>query len=82
MGAFNRQYLFGLIFIVFGGYQLYRSHDYIESSLYIVAGLSFVFNAAVGEPSLVAYKKILVFITWALIIGAGILFFYLLQFRI
>ena len=82
MGSINRQYLFGLIFIIFGGYQLYRTHDYLEASLYIVAGLSFVFNATTSEPRLIAHKKVLVLITWALIIAAGILFLYLLQFKI
>lgn len=82
MGAINRQYLFGLIFIVFGGYQIFKNHDYLESSLYMVAGLSFVFNATTSEPKLVAYKKLLVLTTWALIIASGILFLYLLQFKL
>ena len=82
MGSINRQYLFGLIFIIFGGYQIFKNHDYLESSLYMVAGLSFVFNATTTEPKLIAYKKVLVLITWALIIAAGILFLYLLQFKI
>lgn len=82
MGAINRQYLFGLIFIAFGGYQIFKNHDYLESSLYITAGLSFVFNATTSEPRLIAYKKVLVLITWALIIASGILFLYLLQFKL
>ncbi len=82
MSAINRQYLFGLIFIAFGGYQIFKNNDYLESSLYLVAGLSFVFNAATAEPRLIAYKKLLVLITWALIIAAGILFLYLLQFKL
>jgi hypothetical protein len=82
MGSINRQYLFGLLFIIFGGYQIFKNHDYLESSLYMVAGLSFAFNAATSEPRLIAYKKVLVLITWGLIISAGILFLYLLQFKI
>ncbi len=81
MGAINRQYLFGLIFILFGGYQIFKNHDYLESSLYLVAGLSFVFNATTSEPKLIAYKKPLIIVTWALIIGAAVLFLYLLQFK-
>ncbi len=82
MGAINRQYLFGLIFIIFGGYQIFKNHDYLESSIYILAGLSFVFNASTSEPKLIAYKKVLVMITWALIIASGIMFLYVLQFKL
>jgi len=82
MGAINRQYLFGLIFIIFGGYQIFNNHDYLESSVYMLAGLSFAFNAATSEPKLIAYKKVLVMITWALIIATGIMFLYLLQFKL
>jgi len=80
MNARTRQYLFGLIFLGFGIYQLVK-RDMLESFLYMVAGAAFIFNTLTSEPSLVTYKRTLVIITWVLITGAGILFLYLLQFK-
>lgn len=80
MNAINRQYLFGLIFIGVGIYQL-SIQDYWEFSLYTIAGLSFIVNALTLEPKLVAHKKILVMLSWTLIITTGLLFLYLLQFK-
>lgn len=80
MGSLNRQYLFALLFIGFGVYQGIKN-DFLEFSLYTVAGLSFFMNALTLEPKLAAHKKVLVIITWALIISACILFLYLLQFK-
>ena len=53
----------------------------LEFSLYGIAGLAFVLNAATFEPRFIAYKKPLVITTWLLIAGTGILFLYLLQFK-
>ena len=80
MNSVVRQYLFGLIFICFGIYQL-TLKDFLEFSLYTVAGLSFVVNALTLEPKLIAYKKPLVTLSWILIITTGLLFFYLIQFK-
>ena len=80
MNASTRQYLFGLIFIAFGIYQLVQ-RDILEASLYIIAGAAFVFNTLATDPAHSGYKNILVGITWILIIAAGILFLYLLQFK-
>ena len=80
MNAGQRQYLFGIIFLGFGIYQLVLK-DYLEASLYLVAGAAFVFNTLASETGLIKYKKALVATTWVLIIGAGILFLYLLQFK-
>ena len=80
MNSVTRQYLFGLIFICFGIYQL-TLRDYLEFALYTVAGLSFVVNALTLEPKLIAYKKPLVALSWTLIITTGLLFFYLIQFK-
>jgi hypothetical protein len=80
MNSRQRQYLFGAIFLAFGIYQLVKK-DVLEASLYMVAGAAFIFNTVAGEPGLAQYKKGLVVITWALIIAAGILFLYLLQFK-
>ena len=80
MNSVQRQYLFGLIFICFGVYQL-TIRDYLEFSLYTIAGLSFVVNALTLEPKLIAYKKMLVALSWILIITTGLLFFYLIQFK-
>lgn len=80
MNSLKRQYLFGLIFIGIGIYQVIIS-DYLEFSLYTVAGTAFIVNALSSEPMLAAYRKPLVIAAWTLIISAGILFLYLLQFK-
>ena len=80
MNSIQRQYLFGLIFICVGVYQL-TIKDFLEFSLYSVAGLSFIVNALTLEPKLIVYKKSLVTLSWILIITTGLLFFYLIQFK-
>jgi hypothetical protein len=80
MNSIQRQYLFGLIFIGVGIYQL-TIGDYLEFSLYAVAGLSFMVNALTLEPRLVAFKKNLIILSWALIFATGLLFLYLIQFK-
>lgn len=80
MNAKNRQYLFGLIFLAVGIYQA-TVHDWLEFSLYTLAGLAFVVNSLTMEPRLLQYKKPLVIVSWVLIISTGILFLYLLQFK-
>ena len=80
MNSTQRQYLFGLIFIGVGIYQLTIS-DFLEFSLYAVAGLSFIVNALTLEPKLIARKKPLVIASWVLIIATGLLFLYLIQFK-
>jgi len=80
MNSQTRQYFFGLIFVGFAIYQLVIG-DYLEFSLYGVAGLAFIFNAFTFEPKLLPYKKTLVISTWVLIAATGILFLYLLQFK-
>ena len=80
MNARIRQYLFGLIFIGVGLFQLYIK-DYSEACLYSLAGLAFIVNTLTGEPKLAAYKKALVIITWLLIVSTAILFLYLIQFK-
>ena len=79
MNAQSRQYIFGLIFIAFGVYQLYLP-KFLEFSLYACAGLAFIFNALVAEPRLHSYKKLLVIITWILIITTALLFLYLIRY--
>lgn len=80
MNATQRQYLFGLIFFGVGIY--YITHgSWFECSLYIVAGLAFVFNALTLEPRLIKYKKPLTIISWILIISTGLLLLYLVQFH-
>lgn len=80
MNANQRQYIFGIIFIAFGAYQLYTG-QVLEFVLYALAGLSFIFNQLTNEPKLFSYKKQLVIATWALIIATGLTFLYLLQFK-
>ena len=80
MNAKARQYLFGLIFMAVGIYQL-TVKDYLEFCLYGSAGLAFIVNSLTLEPRLVIYKKALVIVSWVLIGATGILFLYLLQFK-
>lgn len=80
MNSTQRQYLFGLIFIGVGIYELTRQ-DYLEFSLYALAGLSFIVNGLTFEPKLEAYKKSLVILSWVLIVVTGLLFLYLIQFK-
>ena len=80
MNSVQRQYLFGIIFIGVGVYQL-TIRDYLEFALYTVAGLAFIVNALTLEPKLIVYKKSLVPLSWILIITTGLLFFYLMQFK-
>lgn len=81
MNSVKRQYLFGLFFIAVGIYQIVAKNDYLEFSMYAVAGAAFVVNGMSSEPKLVSYKKPLVIAAWFLIISAAILFLYLLQFK-
>jgi hypothetical protein len=80
MNATQRQYLFGLIFFAVGVYYITHA-SWLESSLYIVAGLAFVFNGLTAEPRLTKIKKPLTVISWVLIIAAGLLLLYLVQFN-
>lgn len=75
MNSLTRQYLFGAVFIGVGIYQAVQV-QYLEMALYCVAGLAFIVNALVGHPRLQSYKKPLVLTTWALILVAAVLFFY------
>ena len=81
MSASVRQYLFGAIFFAVGVYQAYI-RDYLEFSLYAVAGLAFAVNALTLEPKLSAFKRPLVITAWILIAAASVLFLYLLQFKL
>ena len=80
MNARVRQYLFGLLFIGVGIYQAVI-HEYLETALYALAGVSFIVNAMTLEDKFIRYKKPLVIISWLLIGATGILFLYLLQFK-
>lgn len=76
----SRQYLFGLIFIGVAVYYAVR-RDYMEVTLYSLAGLSFIVNSLTMEPRIAAYRKPLVVFSWLLIAVTGILFLYMLQFK-
>lgn len=80
MNARVRQYLFGFLFIGVGIYQAFI-HEYLETALYTLAGVSFIVNAMTLEGRFLRYKKPLVIISWLLIAATGILFLYLLQFK-
>lgn len=80
MNSYRRQYLFGGLFIAFAVYQAVVG-DMLEFSLYGIAGVAFILNAATFEPRLIAYKKPLVITTWVFIAVTGALFLYLLQFK-
>lgn len=78
MNSRIRQYLFGGIFIAIGVYYLVQP-NYLEASLYILAGLSFTANTLTNEPAIASYRKTIVIITWSLIIVTAILFLWVLQ---
>ena len=80
MNARTRQYLFGLIFVAVGIYQL-TINDWLEFSLYSLAGAAFIVNSLTMESRLAGYRKPLVVVSWVLIGATGILFLYLLQFK-
>lgn len=80
MDATIRRYLFGVIFFGLGLYQFYIQ-DYVEASLYLVAGLAFIVNSLASEPRLAAYRKWLVIAAWTLIIASGIIFLYVVQYK-
>lgn len=75
-----RQYLFGLIFFGFGIYEFMKD-DPLEASVYLTAGAAFITNNLISEPRLHRFRKMLVAITWVLIIAASIIFLYVLQFK-
>ena len=62
MSSLTRQYLFGTIFFAVGIYHLWIK-EYLEASLYCIAGLAFVVNTLTSEPKLYEYKKILVIVS-------------------
>jgi hypothetical protein len=80
MNARTRQYLFGAVFVALGIYQLIAP-DYMEASLYGIAGLTFILNALTFEARFLPYKKTLVILTWIFIAVTGVLFLYMLQFK-
>jgi hypothetical protein len=80
MKDFSSQYLFAVVFIAVGGYQLYKE-NWLEASLYILAALSFIFNTLAGEKKFQHRKKLLVRITWTLMIITALLFLWVLQFK-
>ncbi|HEX6222897.1 MAG TPA: DUF3953 domain-containing protein [Chryseolinea sp.] len=75
-----RQYLFGLVFFGFGVYE-FKKNDPMEASVYLLAGLAFIFNNLVSEPRFQSHRKLLVTVTWILIIAASVVFLYVLQFK-
>ncbi|RAW03308.1 hypothetical protein [Pseudochryseolinea flava] len=80
MKIFKAAYIFPILFIAIGIYQMFRV-DFLEASLYIIAGLAFVFNAMASEERLAKHKKTLVTITWTLLGISVLIFFWVLQFN-
>jgi hypothetical protein len=80
MNAKIRQYIFGALFFGVGIWELFNK-DYLEASLYCLAGLAFTFNTLTTEPRLAPYKKVLVITTWSLILITGVLFLFLMQYK-
>ena len=80
MNSRVRQYLFALVFAGIGVYYLTKS-DYLEGSLYILAGLAFATNSMVNEPALAPYRRIVSIVAWAFIIITGVLFLWVIQFK-
>lgn len=80
MKIFKIAYIFPILFIGLGIYQMFRV-DFLEASLYILAGLAFVFNALAGEERFAKHKKTLVTTTWILLGISTLIFFWVLQFN-
>ena len=80
MSARNRLYLFGLIFLAVGIYQLVMK-DMQEFSLYALGAAAFAVNGLSLESRLTSWKKGLSIAGWVLIAATGLLFLYLLQFK-
>jgi len=80
MKYFNTQSLFSAVFLLLGCYNLYEG-KWLEASLYIVAALAFVFNSLASHEKFERHKKVLVAITWTLMISTALLFFWFLQFK-
>jgi hypothetical protein len=79
MSAGNRLYVFGMIFLAVGIYQLVRN-DVQEFSLYALAATAFAVNGVSLESRLIRWKKALSIAGWLLIAATGLLFLYMLQF--
>jgi drug/metabolite transporter (DMT)-like permease len=75
-----RQYGFAAIFLAVGIYFIVKQ-DFLEGSLYCLAGLAFLLNTLVNEAALQPYKSILTVITWALIIITALVFLWVIQFK-
>ncbi len=80
MSKHIRQYFFAVIFAGVGIYFITKD-DYLEGSLYVMAGLSFTVNSLASEPALLSYRKPLTVAAWAFIIATGILFLWVIQFK-
>jgi hypothetical protein len=78
MNSKIRHYLFACIFFAVGTYYMVKG-EYVEASLYILAGLAFTANTMTNEPALAGVKKTMVIITWSLIVITGIVFLWVLQ---
>ena len=80
MDRINIQIFLAAVLIMVGVYQMVRA-DALEASLYILAGLAFAFNQMASAERFQAYKKVLVSITWILMIVTMLLFLWVLQFH-
>jgi hypothetical protein len=80
MKNFNTQYLFSGFFLLFGAYQMYEG-AWLEASLYTLAALAFIFNSLASHKKFERHKKVLVIITWTLMIATALLFVWFLQFK-
>jgi hypothetical protein len=80
LNSVQRQYVFGGILLAFSIYQA-TIKDYLEVALYATAGLAFIVNALTFEPRLFTFKKYLVILSWTFIVGTGLLFLYMIQFK-
>ncbi|HET7180371.1 MAG TPA: hypothetical protein VFI14_11630 [Chryseosolibacter sp.] len=79
MSARNRLYVFGLLFLAVGIYQLVRN-DTQEFIMYALAATAFAVNGLSLEPRFASWKKGLSIAGWLLIAATGLLFLYMLQF--
>lgn len=74
-------FVFAIVCLTAGLYQVVYRQDVPEACIYFLAGLSFVCNILASEPRLLPFKKGLTIATWVLLVFAGLLFMYQLQFN-
>lgn len=73
-----RNYLIGLVFILFGGYRIYISSVF-EAILYFCVGVGFVLMGAAKDQRFERFKRTINILSWIFVIAGVLLFIALLR---